>query len=368
MRSYAESQPAPGGRFLLVMFPYLAVSVVAYWGATVSALSRRPSVFGPLLLALFAIYLCFFVGLRFEVGKDWLQYNYIYDSISQMSFPQAIKFTDWGYAALNWLSFQLGLGSSGVFFVCAMILVVGIVMFAVQTPYPWMAVAVTMPHVVTVMAMDHVRQATALGFILIGLSFLSKSKVEAFMISVVAGALFHRTGIIVFGFGLVLVSKNKWLLYPAFMAIAAVLFQYMLADRLDVYASRYLEGEAGSHGALIRLVQNAAPAAAFLMLGNRIELPDKFRKIMTIMAWAAIVTVLVMPVSPSTVVIDRIGKYFLPVQILFFPMLIARFHGALIRALIAGLVVFYLLAQQVYWLSNSQLAEEFWLPYQMVPI
>lgn len=350
------------------MFPYLFISGVAYWGSVVSALDRRATLLGWALMGLFSITLCFFIGFRSEVGKDWFQYNYIYDVIAEMPLGAALDFTDLGYAWLNWVSHQMGFGITGVFLICAVILVVGIVMFAAQTPYPWVAMAVTMPHIVTVMAMDHVRQTTALGFILIGLALLARDKVWAFLICVVLGALFHRTGIIVFAFGLVLVTKNRALLYPAFLIIAGTMIQYMLSDRLDVYSSRYLESEAGSRGALIRLVVNAVPAIAFLWLRNRMELPPKFRKVMTIMAWAAIVSVVIMPVSPSTVVIDRLGKYFLPVQILFFPMFLARFQGFLVRGLIAGLLVLYLAVTQIYWLSTSQLAQNYWLPYRILDI
>ena len=59
----------------------------------------------------------------------------------------------------------------------------------------------------------------------------------------------------------------------------------MLSDRLDIYASRYFLTEAASRAALIRLVLNAIPAAACLMLCNRMDRPDEFRKVITIMAW-----------------------------------------------------------------------------------
>ncbi|PJI84385.1 EpsG-like putative glucosyltransferase [Yoonia maricola] len=350
------------------MFPYLFVSGIAYCGGMVSVLTRHLSVAGQAMLGLFAVMLCVFIGFRFEVGKDWFQYNHIYDLISEMPLGEALDFTDPGYGGLNWLSYHLGLGATGVFVVCAVILVAGIMMFAAQTPYPWVAVAVTMPHIVTVMAMDHVRQTTALAFILIGLALLARDRVWAFLACVIVGALFHRTGIIVFAFGLVLISKNRVLLYTAFLAIAAVMIEYMLSERLDIYSARYLETEAGSRGALIRLILNAIPAAAFLMLGNRMELSVPFRKVMTIMAWAAIACAIVLPLSPSTVVIDRLGKYFLPVQILFFPMFIARFQGFLPRSLVAGVLVLYLGATQVFWLSNSSLATTYWVPYRSITL
>ncbi|MEQ5872791.1 EpsG family protein [Sagittula sp. NFXS13] len=349
------------------MTTYLFVSLFPYAGAIATAMDRRVTAIGWFVLSLFLIVLSLFIGLRFETGKDWLQYNYIYDVISSLPLGAALGFTDMGYSALNWICSQIGFGITGVFLICATVLAVGIGMFAAQTPYPWLAVAVTMPHIVTVMAMDHVRQATALGFILIGLALLAEDKVRPFLICILISALFHRTGIIFLGFGIGLITRNRMLLYPAFLLIAVVMLQYIMqSDRMDIYTSRYLESEAGSRGALIRLALNAAPAAAFLYLGTRLELPARFRKVMTLVAWAAILCVVLLPLSPSVVVIDRVGKYFLPIQILFFPMFIARFHGFLLRAGVTGLIVMYLATTQVYWLSSSPLARHYWVPYKMV--
>ncbi len=350
------------------MWPYIAISGTAYIGGVVSVLNRRMSLIGLCLLGLFAAALSGFIGLRQEVGKDWFQYLHIFDTIAAMPLSDALSYTDPGYAALNWLSYHVGFGTTGVFLACAIALVVGVVMLAVKTPYPWIAVAVTMPHIVTVMAMDHVRQTTALAFILIGLALLARDKIWPFLACVVIGALFHRTGIIVFGFGLVLVSKNKMILYPAFLVIAVVIIQYMLSERLDIYSARYLETEAGSRGAQIRLWLNAIPAIGFLLLGSRNDLPVHLRKIITIMAWAAIICALALPLSPSTVVVDRLAKYFLPVQIVFFPLLVAQFRGYLSRVFIAGLVVFYLAATQFFWLNSSFLAKNYWIPYRSVSL
>ncbi|WP_247744272.1 EpsG family protein [Ruegeria sp. R14_0] len=318
------------------------------------------------MLVFFGMVLSLFIGLRFEVGKDWVQYNYLYEVISDEPFIQAVGVTDLGYSLINWLSYQIGFGIAGVFLFCAIVLAVGIVMFALRTPYPWIAVAATMPHIVTVMAMDHVRQATALGIILIGLAYLDRRKVWTFLACIVLAALFHRTAIILMGFGVVLVSKNRALLYPTFLAIAAIVIQYMLSDRLDIYSSRYLESEAGSRGALLRLFLNALPAAGFLVIQNRLNISPQLRKVLVLMAWAAVICFVAMPLSPSTVVVDRIGKYFLPVQIFFFSYFVTMFYGAVARAAVALLIVSYLMFTQVYWLAKSDLAQNFWVPYKMV--
>ncbi|MES0868435.1 EpsG family protein [Pseudovibrio sp. SCP19] len=316
------------------------------------------------VLASFAIALSVFIGFRFEVGKDWLQYNYIFKLITEMPFINAMAFTDAGYGFLNWLSFQLGFGISAVFFFCAVILVVGLVMFAALTPYPWLAMAVAMPHIVTIMAMDHVRQTTALGFILIGLALLAHNRVRMFLVCILLGALFHRTAILCLIFWLVLTQKNRLLLYPAILGICALLVEFLLADRIGVYVLRYVETSAGSRGALVRLTFNALPAIGFLIYGKHANLPERLYKVMRMMAWAAVFSLILLPLLPSAVIIDRIGKYFLPVQILFFPLIVSVFRGYALRFVTTSLICAYLFLTQFYWLYTSELAD-YWVPYKM---
>ncbi|WGW04493.1 EpsG family protein [Tropicibacter oceani] len=330
-----------------------------------SAIGRRTTLFSWIAMVLFTIVLSVFIGLRFEVGKDWHQYVYLYDLLGSMSLGEALMTTDSGYALMNWIFGQQDMGPNSVFLVCAIILSVGIFLFAKETPYPWMAIAVAIPHIVTVMAMDHVRQATAVGFILIGLAYLARDRVWPFLICVLLGAMFHRTSIIVFAFGMVLISKNKFLIYPIFAAAGAVMFQSLLSDRLDLYSSRYIESEFyGSRGALLRLLLNAMPAVGFLVFRKRMVMNPKYLKVMTYMAWTSILLVVILPLSPSPVIIDRLGKYFLPVQMLFFPYFLSIFRGYGVRCAIAAVMTFYLFFTQVYWLSKSPLAQDYWMPYQ----
>ncbi|EEA96970.1 conserved hypothetical protein [Pseudovibrio sp. JE062] len=346
------------------MWPYVIISGVVYSGSILSVLDRRTSVLSWTVLASFAIALSAFIGFRFEVGKDWIQYNYIFKLITELPFVEAMDFTDVGYSFINWLAFQLGFGISAVFFFCAVVLVVGLMMFAALTPYPWLAMAIAMPHIVTIMAMDHIRQTTTLGFILIGLALLARDRVWAFMGCIVLGALFHRTGIMCLVFGLFLVQKNRLLLYPAVLGISAILMKFLLADQIGVYFLRYVETSAGSRGALIRLLLNALPAVGFLIYGKYANLPEKLDKVMRAMAWAAVISLLVLPLLPSAVIIDRIGKYFLPVQILFFPLLVSLLHGYALRFIATSLLCAYLFLTQFYWLYTSELAD-YWVPYKM---
>jgi len=101
---------------------YIYISLIPYIGSVLSVFERRTSLLGKFFLLVFAIILASFIGFRFEVGKDWIQYNYIFDQISDLQFLRAVEFTDAGYAALNWITYQFGFGATATFFACATVL------------------------------------------------------------------------------------------------------------------------------------------------------------------------------------------------------------------------------------------------------
>ena len=62
------------------------------------------------------IYGALFIGLRYEVGGDWLNYSNGYDQLSSLPFDQWFNISryDIGYIALTLISSYIGMGVMGV--------------------------------------------------------------------------------------------------------------------------------------------------------------------------------------------------------------------------------------------------------------
>ena len=348
------------------MLPYLTTGLIAYLAAILSVFNFRQGLVEKAGIILFAVAIILFIGFRYEVGKDWDQYGFILRSIRNLPAYEGIVFTDPGYSFINIVSGWLNFEVSFVFLICAAILVAGIVMVALRTPFAWLAIAATMPHIVTVMSMDHVRQATALGCILIGISYLMREKNLHFLFWVAAAILFHRTSIVVLALGVISISRNRNIIIPMVLAAMVVMAQSIYAERLEIYAERYLEGGMESRGALFRLGIAALPAAGYLLMRRRFDLSPPVDRLMTFMSIGAIGALLVLPLSPSAVIIDRIAKYFLPLQLIFWPYLVASFPKVADRIVFAILAVGFLAATHAFWLLQSELAELYWIPYRTV--
>ena len=274
-------------------------------------------------LVTYFLVLLVFVGLRYEIGPDWAQYGNIYlDS----QYFLIVGSREPGFLALNQLSDLLGFGFQGVVFVCALIFLIGMFAYAVQTANAWIAVAVITPYLIFVIAMSGIRQAAAMGIIYIVLARWAKFSFMAKLVLIVGAATLHNSAL----FALVLVAfeDRKWL-WPKIL-ITGLLTAYLVSSdsmtaTLNYYQNDYVEKNTASNGAFLHVLLSAFPGALFLYNRKRIAAAGWANPQVTAGSLGAIVALPMLLVSSTGV--DRLALYFSYVQMWAYPALIASFAG-----------------------------------------
>ena len=89
------------------------------------------------------------MGLRHEVGGDWVSYFPMFLDISELDLASVMELSDPGYKVLNWLVAQIGGDIYLVDLICATIMMVGVFRFCRSMPNPWLALLVFMAKVGT---------------------------------------------------------------------------------------------------------------------------------------------------------------------------------------------------------------------------
>ena len=310
------------------------------------------------------------IGLRHEVGGDWSTYLENIDHVRDISFRDLNLTRDPAYELLNWISLKLGMGIYGVNLVCAGIFSFGLVLFCRAQPRPWLALCLSIPYLVIVVAMGYTRQAVSIGFLMPGFLALGEGKLKHFVGWVTAAAAFQQTSLITLAFLLPVMpgrSLQMRLLRLLIMTlVAAVLVQMFLIARLEIFIQGYIVGQQmQSEGAAIRVVMNALPGLVFLIWGKSLKLPTQEHRIWLGIAALTMGCLLGLKVVPSTSVVDRIALYAIPVQLFVgsrVPDLgLLRMDS---RGLTLLLVVMAVLVQFV-WLFFAKTAFA-WLPYQTI--
>lgn len=350
------------------MLPYWLLFFLGAWRASTSLRPvTSPSVrWSALWRAMFAL-LVLMIGLRHQVGGDWITYVEHIQAAGYLTLPQALGSGDPAYSLLNWLAARMDLGPYFVNTICAALFAGGLVAFCRAQPRPWLALVVALPYLVTVVAMGYTRQGTAIGLAMLGLVALSNRKILRFVVFVVLAAAFHKSAVILMPLAVLAGTRRK--LWMAFWVGLSTLLFYalLLQDSVDALTENYIGAQYDSSGAAIRVAMNALPAALFLWFRKRFVMPSAERTFWTWMSLGALAFIVLLLASPSSTAVDRVALYWIPLQLFILSRLPDALgrpngrNGVLVRGVIA-----YSAAVLFVWLVFATHAFA-WLPYQFYP-
>lgn len=348
----------------LLLFP-------AWWALRGSVFSGAPLSRREELIAwvLAGFFLTITIGLRHEIGGDWVVYSANLAEIYEQNLKLAdvVASRDPAFAFLGWISEDLG-EDYFVNMVSACIFTFGLMQFCRAQPQPWLAITIAIPYLVIVVAMGYTRQGIAIGLALLGILALQRQQLLRFSFWILVAATFHRTAVILIALALFSASKNRMTALLGAAIAGAIGFVLLLQEAVDHFLIHYVGAEMESTGAAIRVGMNAMPASLFLVFRRRFQLADDQLQFWTWMSISAIAFIPLLIASPSSTAVDRIALYWIPIQI----FVLSRLPGAFskgkqcaMRLTLAVLV--YCLAVQLIWLVFATHAS-YWLPYKFFPV
>jgi hypothetical protein len=317
------------------------------------------------MLAIGAVIVALLVGLRYKVGADWPNYEFIFDYAGRASFTRVLELGDQAYQVLNWAVQNAGWRIWVVNLVCGAIFSWGLFRFCRAQPEPWLAALVAIPYMVIVAAMGYTRQAVALGILMAGLaSFLRGGSTARFGLYTAGAALFHKTAVVAFPLVALSSARNRFLNLLVALAASVLLYDLFLGDAMDQFVQHYIKTGYSSQGAAIRVVMNMVAAIVFWLAGRRLQFSEIEWKLWRNFSLASVGFLVLLVVLPSSTAVDRMALYVMPLQIAVLSRL-----PLLGRARMPGRlgVVAYLALVQFVWLNFAQHAR-FWVPYQFFPI
>lgn len=305
------------------------------------------------------------IGFRFEVGGDWFAYVRMFQRAHYIDFAQSLSAGDPAYQALNWIVAQLGLGLWMVDLVCGSIFAIGLASLARLQPNPWLAVLVAIPYIVIVVAMGYTRQGVAIGVLMLGFASLSfNGSLPRFVVYVLIATLFHKTALIVLPIAAFGSGRNRLVNSALILLLTYFLYSSFLSTSIDKFMRNYVEAEYNSEGAAIRVVMNLVPALIYFISTPLLKFNSIETRLWRNLSVVAMVTPVLLWVSPSSTVVDRLSLYVTSLQIVILSRPAAfRFSNRFGTLL----VILYCLAVQFVWLNYAKHADD-WVPYRFFPI
>jgi len=321
----------------------------------------------PLLIAA-AIIPTILIGFRYRVGADWIPYELIFYDISYMDLRNALFASDPAYGFLNWAVASTGTDIWAVNLICGAIFCFGLVRFAAWQPNAWLTVLVAIPYLVIGVGMGYSRQAVAIGLALCALTSVKNGSIVRFILWMIAASLFHRSAIILVP--IVALSYTRSRLQALVLgAITALGGWFLLVEpAMHKVNVGYLDPAYEAQGAGVRLAMNVVPALIFLAFSRKFGLDPAQRVIWRNMSFVALGAIVAYFLVASSVVVDRLALYVIPIQLLVYSRLPYLGWGERKGSpIILLLVVFYSALVQFVWLNYANHAQ-YWVPYQFFPV
>jgi hypothetical protein len=348
------------------MFPYWLLLGFFSAMALVTPPDMRAEKKTAFLITALAI-LTVMIGLRVWVGVDYANYLKAWNPADRMTLGKFLDFRPgdpvfysmlWGLRNIGWPYWTFNL-------ICGAVFSVGLVQFARRQPNSWLAVAVAVPYLVIVIAMSATRQATAIGFVFLGLVAFQRGNTRSFLAWIMVAALMHASAIIVLPFAGLTLAKNKFQ-SVALLLITAIAGYFLLGATLGDYTRDYLGNYVSSSGGTAyRIAMNLVPAVFYLMLSRRLPFTDRQRTLWRNFAFLAIASVPLLFVIQSSTALDRLLLYAFPLQIMMLAWLPYLFRQKIQQLIVVFAILLYLALQQFVFLNYATHAHRF-IPYRNV--
>ncbi len=342
--------------------------VLFLWPALFAVVEPRLSAsLSKLAFLLFAIFLTLIIGLRFEVGVDWSNYLYHLAHAEGTNWYDASQSKDIAYGLLNWVAVSNDYGVWLVNLVCAMVFVVGFVVFCRKLPNPWLALAIGIPYMAIVMGMNYTRQCAAFGLVLLALVAIQDGRIRRFVILIVFASAFHKSATILLPIAALINARNRFWIIFCISVVSVFSFVIFVAEVYEGMVSTYVGEGLDSGGALIRVAMNAGAALVFLAIRRFIGLPPLQMNIWTVVSIIALLFIPAFVLSPSSTAVDRLALYLMPIQLLAFAHLPSAVRQWGLRRIATLFLVFGYAVIMFVWFKYSPFNYA-WLPYKFYPL
>lgn len=326
---------------------------------------RRISV--PAWIMVFLLYVVF-VGLRYEVAPDWLQYTYIHMEIVDQSPADIILQPEPLSYLLFWLSETIGFHVYLTNIVAAIIMMIGVFSFAMRTSQPWLAIVAATPYFIFVTGMSGIRQIMAAGVALFLLSRWEKYNLFTRGGFILFAATFHTSALIN---NILLVTKlNIPIRYKIAIGSVVLILTLYLSSQVEVYSGsviqykeRYFDDSTvESFGSYFHIAMIAIPAFLGVLYRKRLVENIHSPALLKFGLYASLGLLFINIYSTTVASRLTIYMYFIPMMV--YPALVDAFGHRLRQLMILGVVCLHM-AILVTWLSFGNVAAAY-IPYKNV--
>ncbi len=231
----------------------------------------------------FIIFICF----RYEIGCDWISYEYKFKLIEDSSIIYILKnqniFFDLGFSFIA-KSISYFFGFKELILVYGLLFTIPLFLFFEDLKNKYLALIISYPYFIVVVGMGPIRQSAAIGFFMLSLLYFVRNKNEKFYITSLLSILLHHSAI--FFIGLLTLFKIKYenlkidLLGKIFILFGFIVLLYIspeILSKVFVYIKYVKFGYMNAKGAIFVWFINFLPLVIYLMNSSKFKVKDNLK-------------------------------------------------------------------------------------------
>jgi len=319
-----------------------------------------------LALMLASVVLGLWVGYRYRVGCDWSNYiRYGRDVTETLS--ESLTRRDPLFNAAVWMIDVVGFEFyPAINVLTALVVFVGIGILARHVSDKVGFLYYLYPVLIIGLAMSGIRQAIAIGFVMIALDALLRHRSMQFVALIAIAAGFHFSAIffmLAWPFTLRIKKHDQIILMLLFAVPISV--GLLRTEAAALAQTRYLNSDIAAQGAIFRLALLSIGSVVFFVLARKRWKERRSQTYFLIYLGALTSIALLALVNFNSVIADRLGYYMIPIIAMFLADVPSLFSGNMRKLLNLGLFSMHFLFF-VAWISLSRLFQACYLPYQMI--
>ena len=321
------------------------------------------------LLFFFCIFLILFIGFGHNSGGDWGNTVIdFYKNADRFEFDRIAFRGDYLYELISYLDFIFFKNFYILTTFWAIIFIFFLYIFLKNYNQVFLGFLISIPYLITVVAMGFFRQGGALSLCIIGLNFLIKKKYLYFYFFIFLAILIHKSSIVFLFLPLIFSNGIKKILLNIILISILVSFLLLFIKEDLIRLFFYYAGDGKylvSDGAFFRSLINVVPAILFLLLRKKIKLifPIEYK---IFYPFALIQLSLIFLSFNFSTLADRMAIYTAPFHLFVFVNLFCFFNKKF-KNLINILILFYFNFYYFLWLTYGSFTAA-WFPYKNIII
>ena len=351
------------------MAAYLLIFLFCTFGFLFEKLNKK---YADFLFILIFIYLLILIGLKFEIGGDWINYFNIYSDINQKFFDSYGNENYDIFFKTEPIIILLYLVSPNIFIfnlICALIFLIGLFTLISKFQDRFLAIVVSVPFLIILVAMGYQKQSVALGLIMLVYYFYLNNNYKTFIFFCFITIFSHYSAfflIIFIFYDLIFFKKFRISFSQLFLIIFFIIFFLIFSHDyiFRIILNNYLfdENKLESQGLIPRLIVQLVSIFLYLISYKFWKRNEKLNRIII---FNIILTFTIMPFATLfSTSIDRMLFYFMVLQL----MVLANYNEIIsLNKYIFfrfSIFIFYLFLTLI-WFNFSYFAA-YWIPYNNI--